>query len=118
MLNLDELRVYANRSTFHRRKAEAMGWTFRDVDVAYSLNDFGGIVLKCDFMCVCKRMECFQTVIDELAITHSLVAREVLIDPVRQLFNHGSFSRKHLLEDGFDPEFIESVLKIEREYKE
>ncbi len=114
---LNELRVFANRSTFHRRRAEAMGWTFRDVDLVMSPNDFG-LILKLDFMCVCGRLERFHTAIDELVVRNSLVARETLIDPVRQLYEHGSFSRKHLLEDGFDPEFIDKVLKIEREYRE
>jgi hypothetical protein len=115
--NLDEYRRLANRSTFHRRKAEAMGWTFRDIDVMLHPR-FDGVLLKCDFICVCGTLERFQAIIDGMQLTTKFDAAAYLFDPARHLFDNGSFSREHLIADGFDPEFIERVLKIAQEYAE
>lgn len=114
---LAQLTAFANRSTFHRRRAEAMGWTFDNLEVLESPNDFG-VLQRGDFTCVCGTKERFARFVDDFFLEDAparLVEEE--FDIAHQLYKFGSFSRKHLEKDGFDPEFIDRVLKIEQEYR-
>lgn len=118
-MTLGQLTEIANRSTFHRRRAEAMGWTFRDIQVIENPHDFG-YLLRGLFTCVCGRTESFVRAIDYIVVHHSNDLRIVddAFDTVKGIEQFGSFSRKHLEEDGFEPDFIDRVLKIRAEYRE
>lgn len=113
--SLDQLTVIANRPTFERRRAEAMGWTFYDIRVTRGNTSWHDqYALRGAFTCVCGAREQFQRIIDEahLFMAHnsdSVIAEE--FDPALWLRRMGSFSRKHLLADGYTED---AVAEIER----
>lgn len=113
-MKLDTMREIANRSTFHRRRAEAMGFRFDNIDVS----GFGDwLRLTADFTCVCGTPERFQQAIDEMALMRVQDA-EYVLDPARLIDAAGSFSRQHLIDDGFSPEAVDRICKIRAEYRE
>lgn len=93
--------------SYELARAQFMGWTFSIPTVEESLLG-AGFILRCNFTCVCGRQEVFQYVhYDIRALQHC--------DPVRELTRLGSFSRDHLLEDGYTEA---QVREIERKGEE
>jgi hypothetical protein len=117
-MTLAELTKLANCSTFERRRAEAMGFIFSNIEV----QDLGGgaLVLRGDFTCVCGTPERFSFAIDEMHLlqagTQALAHQ--LLNPAWHLQRYSSFSLRHLLGDGYSKEAAEEIVRKGRGYKE
>ena len=110
MNKLYELTALANRSTFSRRRAEAMGFTFDRIEV----DEFLGVYsVSCYFTCVCGKPERFVHLLNEGL---HLLERE--LDVAARIEAHGSFSRSHLINDGFSAADVDEILRKRREYTE
>lgn len=106
-----KLTVLANQITPERRRAEAMGFVFGRIGVT---DDPMGLnyILRAEFRCVCGTGEFFVRAIDADFVhrrNDDLVARE--FDVAFQLRSFGSFSRRHLIADGFDPERVDEIIE-------
>lgn len=96
-----EFQMLAGRVTRDRRRAEAMGWTFDGIQAREDVSS-NGVMVRCDFRCVCGRQEAFTMALSwtELrSMPIEFLARH--LDLVAQIRAGGSFSRKHLLADGY-----------------
>lgn len=102
-----DLTALANRMTYHRAKAEAMGFQFRHIGIDKSPWDGGEtMVLRCVFACVCGRVEEFSSNLP--AFLNDCVFPE-WTNVARQLWESGSFSRDHLIADGYSEEQIDEI---------
>lgn len=116
MKRLDQLNVIANESTFERRRAEAMGFVFHKIEVVAS--PYGsGYLLGGNFRCVCGTEESFRFAIDEALLLSSQLPLE-LLDSAWHLRRAGSFSKQHLLADGYSPEAVDEIIRKGLEYRE
>ncbi|HSX21485.1 MAG TPA: hypothetical protein VLE97_01770 [Gaiellaceae bacterium] len=100
--------------------ARACGFTFDKVRVTgqrwrpiYDADTYGEAVsvaptrmLRVNFQCVCRTPETFHMNIDQ---TPDDVFERGLVEPAEMTARHGSFSEKHLLEDGYAPEFAKTT---------
>jgi len=108
--DLVELQSLANASTHARRRAEAMGWQFGPVDVALgAIPDT--LTLRGTFTCRCGRPEWYSLVVSLSAMRRASAPRDEL-DVAAKLQALGSFSREHLLADGFTPEQVDEVERL------
>lgn len=100
-MKLEEARCFANAMTHDRRRAEAMGWRFTDIRVEDNWEG-DGVMLDCRFTCVCGTPEAFRQVYPYAVVmdAHPAVA-EQMFDVALLLRRAGSFSRAHLLADGY-----------------
>lgn len=100
----------AQRSTHHRQRAEAMGFTFDTIRL--NENDPGILVMRVEFNCVCGTPEelCLAATFHELAHLSSL-DQHPMADPARELHRLGSFSKEHLLADGFTPADVDRIIQ-------
>jgi hypothetical protein len=87
----------ANRLTYSRAKAEAMGFEFGHVRVQDDPLR-GGIRLIVHFACVCGRVEYY------IGDYHAATVSPDGWDVAKELWDFGSFSREHLLKDGYSSE--------------
>ena len=97
---------FANSKTPSRLRAEAMGFTFSPVDVIYD-SLWGETKIRGRFQCVCGRTEAYDFIVDLHFLDQMLWHRE--LDVARRLQSLGSFSRPHLLEDGYTEEQVEEI---------
>jgi len=107
------LRVAANVQTYERRRAEAMGFEFSPVDVLWVGN---GYQVSGSFICICGRQECYTFRVSEIEVTLALADPVEVINPARRLAEGGSFSREHLLADGYDEETVDYILAKGEEF--
>jgi hypothetical protein len=99
MLTINEMRALARTPSRDQRRAEYMGWKFHDVDV---LDGVGGVIIRGYFTCVCGAPEAFSFAISPIELMSArrgLIYR--LFDVGLRLREFGSFSREHLLADGY-----------------
>lgn len=101
----------ANSPTPYREKAEAMGFKFGRAEVFEDRTV--GYMLRGTFTCLCGTHEAYCFHIDEMAI---LDQHWQIFDPAWHLWRAGSFSKKHLLADGYSPEKVEEILQKGRDY--
>lgn len=99
-----ELTALAKRMTYHRARAEAMGFEFKHITVDPSNGDL--VQLRCVFSCICGLREEFINVFPT-SMPDSLL-RE-FTDVAGSLSRHGSFSRAHLVADGYTLEQVEEI---------
>lgn len=115
MLSKKKIQYLANLRTPDRRRAEYMGWQFGKAEVIENLQDSGYIV-RMVFRCVCGTNEYIAFKVDDnllMFAPEELIAHE--LDVARRLRNGGSFSRDHLLKDGYT---LEQVEEFERKAQE
>lgn len=100
MITFAEMQEIARRPTRERRRAEAMGWTFERIEVVEGVS--GCPVLHGRFTCACGAPEGFSFTIlpPELDAPRHII-EDYLLDVGARLRCYGSFSREHLLDDGF-----------------
>lgn len=117
MLSIEGLEEAANAPTLERRRAEAMGFEFGDA-VVVELRDEGCFVVRGTFKCVCGKHESYSFMFDRLRVMCSqdkdCIAR--LVSPAHMLRSHGSFSRQHLLNDGYTPERVDEIIRKGEEF--
>lgn len=102
-----DLTALANRMTYHRAKAEAMGFEFRHIGIDKSPWDGGKtVVLRCVFVCLCGRIEEFSKAVP--ASLNACLLPE-WTNVARQLWEIGSFSRSHLIADGYTEEQVDEI---------
>jgi len=102
-----DLAALANRMTYHRAKAEAMGFEFRHIGIEKSPWDGGETVhLRCVFVCICGRIEEFSNAVPANLNDCILPA---WTNVARQLWEIGSFSRDHLIADGYTEEQVDEI---------
>lgn len=88
-------------------RAQYMGWTF-SIPTVNKYCDLG-YRLRVEFTCVCGRREVFQHIaMDTRALRH--------VDVIRCLTEGGSFSRDHLLEDGYTEEQVRDIERKGEEF--
>lgn len=97
----DALQRNINASPY-RVAAQAIGFTFGKVQIR------GGntaTVFYLDFSCVCGKRECISVSMwmDALGVAQALDLESV--DMVERIARNGSFSKAHLLDDGYDEDF-------------
>lgn len=97
----------ANWMTPARRRAEAMGWAFDNLEILAHEN--GDDVLRGQFTCVCGRVEYFSLVLGSKYTFNHQKDFNRQFDFAQRLQEYGSFSRSHLLEDGYTEEQISEV---------
>lgn len=109
---LASFEAIANRVTYHRAKAEAMGFKFERVTLR---DDFSvaGVRLDAPFSCVCGRRE---RLVSILRPTMPKSVLTDLLDPVATLWGVGAFSREHLLADGYTSEQIDEFERRAAEF--
>lgn len=112
MISPAEILEIANKPSHLRSKAEAMGFTFmpaRCVQDAWT--PAGCMELSMDFTCVCGKLESVRIILTENILTHA--PRFILeedADLVSYLWRGGSFSREHLVKDGYSEAQIADIL--------
>lgn len=92
----------------YRRAAEAAGFVFDPPTVEFSAY----LMVMCArgrFTCVCGRVEAYRIAIDGFALELAISPDHVL-DPARRLHELGSFSRQHLLADGYTPAQVDEIV--------
>jgi hypothetical protein len=106
-MTLEEMNILANRETRARRRMEAMGFRLVTVEVVPSFPT-DGVVMRGLFKCVCGRTEFFADELDadELPVSVALEA----FDPALFLQRYGSFSRRHLLSDGYTEAQVADII--------
>lgn len=92
------------RASPYRKAAEAAGFTFGKVEV---IDTFDMLVMCGMFQCVCGRFEQYCFHLSPHAV--SKVAARTLLDPAYHLMMHGSFSKQHLLKDGYTDAQAEDI---------
>lgn len=112
--SLVDLVSFANESTRDRRRAEAMGFVFGPARV--ECTDYGGldghVVLRGAFSCVCGQLEAYQFVATQYELEQATTALlRDMFDPALRLRHFGSFSREHLLEDGYSEAQVDEILR-------
>jgi len=106
----------ANFPSRERRRAEAMGFEFEVVEVVKHKSPFRQLfIMRGIFKCVCGKHESFAKMIDGTALHYSLPLG-VAFDPAAYLRGLGSFSRDHLLKDGYPPETVDEILERGRQF--
>jgi len=110
MITSELLLTLATRKTRHRQRAEAMGFKFLQIEVVDSSVDFGWYV-RCLFQCVCGKIEAlnFKVGDSEQYMDPDTLAKT--IDPAYRLHLAGSFSREHLLKDGYTVEQVDEMME-------
>lgn len=99
----------ANAMTYYRARAMAQGFKFSPIVIEEARFNPGEYVLRGDFECVCGRLERFQFMLSD-EMPEDYLRNE--LDIVRWLtLKTKSFSREHLLDDGYTED---QVLDIER----
>lgn len=110
MMSLKRIEVIANKPTYERRRAEAMGFAFYSIE-AHRLDDHPGeVFLRGMFTCACGKTEvyCFSFSEFEFLIKD--------LDVAWRLRNFGSFGEKHLLKDGYTQEQVDAILRKGEEF--
>lgn len=109
-----------DRSSAAYQKATAAGFIFGELRFmdegpvdsgACPLMGFG-LIYTMEFTCVCGRREVFQQMLSRRElhdVDHHPRIKGHCIDAVAELERHGSFSRKHLREDGYTEEQIDRI---------
>lgn len=99
-----------DRESATYRRATNAGWTFGPATVKYENHPMDDILLiEGEFNCVCGRREKYSVRISALTLDYEEIARNGKIDIALWLDYHGSFSRQHLLEDGYTEEQVRSI---------
>ncbi|MGE4074919.1 MAG: hypothetical protein AB7F22_05170 [Reyranella sp.] len=109
--SISELQALAERKTHDVRRAEAMGFVFHRVKVEPVPFNPRDVELRGYFRCVCGTEEAFRFIVPHEILTCSdenLVHHE--FDVGARLRRHGSFSRKHLLDDGYPPAQVDEMM--------
>lgn len=106
-----ELHALANRMTYHRAKAEAMGFKFDRIEVrgaqqGASDSLYGDIELRAVFTCICGRQEQFRSLL-HTSMPGAFLRQKMNV--AAELWRLGSFSRGHLLSDGYTPEQCDEI---------
>ncbi len=99
MSTISELAALANRMTYHRAKAEAMGFKFDRIEIKELFG--ASLEVRANFTCICGRQESFTQIVSSELPSHILRQR---LNVASELWRVGSFSRRHLLEDGYTSE--------------
>ena len=97
MMSRDQILYWANYPTYDRQRAEAMGFQFEPATIRSHYRNMD--LLRMDFRCVCGTREILEMPVPPLPTPQTL-------DLVRYLRVGGSFSREHLLRDGYSSEQI------------
>lgn len=112
------LEGFANEDTYDRRRATYMGFQFSRTVIEQAPDHSGYLSMTGSFKCVCGTLEHYQLPsIKEADIRHAinLLGDEEWLrsrtDPVRALRDLGSFSKEHLLADGYSPEAVNDILR-------
>src|SRR6185369_13784786 len=108
---LDRLVAYANERSFWWGRAQAMGFKLGPVSMDY-WEGYGDYAMRGVFTCVCGRQEQYLFVLEN-ALRVTELPQEFLIDlcdPALRLHNSGSFSRAHLLEDGYTEAQVQEII--------
>lgn len=116
MIEIEQLRQLANRRTPYREAFEAMGFSFRRIEVMAEPT-MDGYMLAAMFECVCGQVECLKIMLPPLELMRfdDAMAGHYL-DPARILIKDiGSTSPKHLRQDGYTEEQIEEIQRKGRE---
>lgn len=101
----------ANRVTYSRAKAEAMGFEFGHVRVEDDPLR-GGTRLVVNFACVCGRVEFY------IGDYHPATLSPDEWDVAKELWDFGAFSREHLIKDGYTPEQCDEFERKAQEFDE
>lgn len=114
---LADLTRIANKMTYERARAEAMGFHFTRIEVRpmAGILGNGALMLRAVFTCVCGRQETFTSTFPEDTPTGYLIEHA---DVARELRRAGSFSRDHLLSDGYTPEQIDEIERKGEDFDE
>lgn len=102
-------------SSYHMRRAQAMGFTFEDVEV---WNVDHGYELRGKFLCVCGTPEQFRFHVDEIHYMNMPLDRFAshCLDAGKHLYRFGSFSEKHLKEDGYSDEAVADMMQKAKDF--
>lgn len=106
----------ANRMTYSRAKAEVLGFRLHRVMLADEQSDGFSFRQRVDFECVCGRREHFA------GRRYTRFPHDVAqMDIAAEIWKFGSFSRDHLIADGFTPEqcdeFERKAIEFDRTYR-
>ncbi len=114
---LAEVTEIVNRNTWHRRRMEAMGFKFQSIKAEYTAS---GVFIQADFLCVCGQHERLGVCISGKELLYGAVGleRHPRLDPALMLHDSGSFSRDHLVADGYTETQIQEILKRGEDFDE
>jgi len=110
MITSQQLLTLATRKTPHRLRAEAMGFQFMQIEVVDSPVDFGWFV-RCLFRCVCGKIEALTFKVGDVEQYMDPYTLAKTIDPAYRLYLAGSFSREHLLKDGYTEDQVAEMME-------
>lgn len=117
MLTLEQMTTIANSSTLWRRRAEAMGFSFGQVEVMLHPGRFESVIIRGSFKCVCGSTEWYSFAVDTIfEMMRDMGAAVALFDPAARLAKFGSFSRKHLLSDGYTESQVDEIIRKGEEF--
>jgi hypothetical protein len=91
------------------KRAEAMGFVFGRPELVDDPNNFG-LLVRGTFSCICGRREQYSFAIASFDFQRSAAELAQVLDVGRMLRNAGSFSRKHLLTDGYTEAQVDDML--------
>lgn len=121
MLPLPVLTRIANRPTPAKLRVEAMGWKFGPVQVGDDIRSdtryVGGpyVGVRGVFTCLCGKKEFFSATFCCEELEDEKTAA-MLLDVYAALERGGSFSKQHLIDDGYTPEQVAEILRKGEEY--
>lgn len=93
-----------------RLRAEAMGFVFGKVLVMPD-EDKRYVMIRGTFTCVCGRDENYALMVSPHDVMNLPRGMSDAVDPFVFLERHGSFSRKHLIADGYPPEVVDDIIE-------
>lgn len=96
-----------NRPTRARRRAEAMGFCFGAIEVLGVVDD--GVAIRGVFSCVCDKTETFSILVTQREL-EDFWASGSAPDFAQRLADIGSFSRQHLIGDGYTVEQVDKIV--------
>lgn len=116
--NLRGLQHEAERMTYERARAEAMGFRFSDIAVYPAV---GTVQLTATLTCVCGRKQRFASsfLINEgppIAMQLDFIHQRINV--ARGMQRIGAFTRDHLLQDGYTPEQCDEIEERGRRFDE
>lgn len=95
-----------------------MGWIFRRVSVEYDIG-YDAVAMHCGFRCACGEYEALRQAYGQFELhdaTPEMLER--MFDPAAVLRKLGSFSREHLLADGYTEAQVAEFARKGREFDE
>ena len=115
-MNLKQLILTVFEDSPYRKAAVAAGFKFGAVDVIEDFFDHS-IVVRGTFDCVCGNIETYNVAISLALLRLNHIPNEA-IDPAFFLHRNGSFSRSHLVKDGYSAEEVDRISSIYRKHLE